>query len=188
MAYSADNKLLLFFPENRLWHFMQIVSILENGLYHFMQIVSKRDNLHEMSKPIFWKIIIKKKNSKNFRLNFLTRVLSINKSAQRLLHTSLVQFCSYTDNRKQCFHTQNYKQMDFLCRWKGSGNVIEWFQAEAEGRATSDSADLTIITLWANSADNKLMFVFLFFPENRIQHFMQGDNLQEMSNPVFWEK
>ena len=33
---------------------------------------------------------------------------------------------------------------------------------------------------------------FLFFPENRIWHFMQivsnGDNLHEMSNPVFWEK
>ena len=30
----------LFFPENRIWYFMQIVS---NG-----------DNLHEMSKPVFW--------------------------------------------------------------------------------------------------------------------------------------
>ena len=30
----------LFFPEIRLWH--------------FMQIVSKGDNLHEMSKPTFW--------------------------------------------------------------------------------------------------------------------------------------
>ena len=33
---------------------------------------------------------------------------------------------------------------------------------------------------------------FLFFPENRIWYFMQivswGDNLQEMSNPVFWGK
>ena len=33
---------------------------------------------------------------------------------------------------------------------------------------------------------------FLFFPENKIWHFMQivslGDNLHEMSNPVFWEK
>ena len=32
----------------------------------------------------------------------------------------------------------------------------------------------------------------IFFPENRIWHFMQivsiGDNLHEMSNPVFWEK
>ena len=51
---------------------------------------------------------------------------------------------------------------------------------------------LTFTTLWANSADNKLEFVFLFSPENRIWHFMQivsnGDNLHEMSNPVLWEK
>ena len=40
---SADDKLIVFFlfsPENRLWHFMQIVSL--------------GDNLHEKSKPIFW--------------------------------------------------------------------------------------------------------------------------------------
>ena len=44
-------------------------------------------------------------------------------------------------------------------------------------------------TLWANSADDKLLIFFLFSPENRIWHFMQivsiGDNLHEMSKPVF---
>ena len=44
---------------------------------------------------------------------------------------------------------------------------------------------LTFTTLWANLADNKLVIFFLFFPENRIWHFMQivsiGDNLHEMS-------
>ena len=41
-ANSTDNKLIfiLFFPYNRFWH--------------FMQIVSKGDNLHEMSKPILY--------------------------------------------------------------------------------------------------------------------------------------
>ena len=51
---------------------------------------------------------------------------------------------------------------------------------------------LTFTTLWAFSADDRLMIFFLFFPENRIWHFMQivslGDNLHEMSYPVFWEK
>ena len=40
---SADDKLIIFFlifPKNRVWH--------------FMQIVSNEDNLHELSKPIFW--------------------------------------------------------------------------------------------------------------------------------------
>ena len=51
---------------------------------------------------------------------------------------------------------------------------------------------LTITTLWANSADDKLMIFFLFFPENRLWHFMQiisiGDCLHEMSKLVFSEK
>ena len=44
---------------------------------------------------------------------------------------------------------------------------------------------IIIITLWVNSADNKLIF-FLIFPENRDQHLIQmvswGDTLPEMSN------
>ena len=51
---------------------------------------------------------------------------------------------------------------------------------------------LTFNTLWAYSADNKLMTFFLFFPENRFWHFMQigsnGDNLHEMSKPFFMGK
>ena len=50
---SADNKLmirLLFFPENRLWYFMQIVSL--------------GDNLHEISKPILWE-----KKAKYFKMS-----------------------------------------------------------------------------------------------------------------------
>ena len=49
---------------------------------------------------------------------------------------------------------------------------------------------LIFTTLWANSADDKL--VILIFPRNIIWNFMQivstGGNLHEMSNPVFWEK
>ena len=51
---------------------------------------------------------------------------------------------------------------------------------------------LIFITLWANSAANKIVIFFLFFSENRIWPFMlivsPGDNLQEMSKSVFWEK
>ena len=50
---------------------------------------------------------------------------------------------------------------------------------------------LTVTILWVKSADDKFIF-FLFFPENRIWHFMQivstGDNLHEMSILVSWEK
>ena len=48
---------------------------------------------------------------------------------------------------------------------------------------------LHLTTLWADSADDKLMIIFLFFLENRIWHFMQivslGDNLHEVSDPIF---
>ena len=41
------------------------------------------------------------------------------------------------------------------------------------------------VTLYTNSADDKLMIFFLFYPENRLSHFIQivslGDNLHEMS-------
>ena len=54
------------------------------------------------------------------------------------------------------------------------------------------SLKLTFTTLMANSADSKFVIFFLFFQENRTWHFMQiisnGDNLHEMSNPVFSEK
>ena len=60
-------------------------------------------------------------------------------------------------------------------------------------RVYPDSAGLglTLSRIWANSADDKLMIFFLFFPENTISLFMQivspGDNLHDMSN-LFSEK
>ena len=51
---------------------------------------------------------------------------------------------------------------------------------------------LTFTTLHANSADDKLIVFFIFFPENRVWHIMQivslGDNLQDVSNPIFLVK
>ena len=78
-------------------------------------------------------------------------------------------------------------------------NIINLLSAEYAHRVVKvnqylqQQADrLTFTTLWAFSADDKMMLFFLLFPENRVWHFMQivslGDNLHEMSNPVFWEK
>ena len=43
-----------------------------------------------------------------------------------------------------------------------------------------------------NFSRQQLGIFFLFFLENRLQHFMQivssGDNLHEMSKSIFWEK
>ena len=66
-----------FFQENKAWHFVGTVSFemsyemlphpplapptkkkkkkkKKNRIWHCLQIVSKGDNLHEISKPIFW--------------------------------------------------------------------------------------------------------------------------------------
>ena len=46
-------------------------------------------------------------------------------------------------------------------------------------------------SLWANSADDKLIIFFLVSPENNFFHSMQiasfGDNLHGMPESVFWE-
>ena len=51
---------------------------------------------------------------------------------------------------------------------------------------------LTFITLWANLANDKELIVFLFFPENKVGHFMHivslGDNLHEILKLIFWGK
>ena len=53
---------------------------------------------------------------------------------------------------------------------------------------------LAITTLRADSADDKLMTYtfFLFFLAKKIRNFMQtdswGDNLHNVSDPIFWEK
>ena len=58
-------------------------------------------------------------------------------------------------------------------------NVKPYFLWKIQKRNQSSIAvviaSLTFATVWANSADNKLMIFFLIFPENCIWHFMQID-------------
>ena len=43
------------FPENRILHFMQIISIpRKQDLTSHILIVSIADNVHEISSPLFW--------------------------------------------------------------------------------------------------------------------------------------
>ena len=64
-ANSADAKLMVFF-----------LFFLENRIWHFMQIVSWGDNLHEASNSVFWKN--KKKYLKCHLLKFLRSMQSAN--------------------------------------------------------------------------------------------------------------
>ena len=74
-----------------------------------------------------------------------------------------------------------------------SANPEQLATCVCKGRAYPGSGlglTLTFTTVLAESADNKLIMFFLFYPEDRIWHFMQivsWDNLQEVSNAVFWK-
>ena len=46
---QIDDIFLIFSPENRLWQFMQISQEFDNSCK-----LSPRNNLHELSKPMFW--------------------------------------------------------------------------------------------------------------------------------------
>ena len=108
----------------------------------------------------------------------------------------------------KCHITTTKAQVSLLCTvvWSGLcrssiyltiyANVLIWAFHDSQTSSSTFSIGQTngfaFTTLWANSADDKLMIFFLFFSENRIWHFTQivssGDNLHEMSKPVFWRK
>ena len=65
--------------------------------------------------------------------------------------------------------------------------------------AETDQIERTGLGLWGLTAcwvqiavKNILKYFFLLFPENRLCYFMQivslGDNLHEITNPIFWGK
>ena len=61
-VYDKQIMFFLFFPENRIWN--------------FMQIVSNRDNLHKMSNPVFWEK--QEKKSISLPVKILPIVLNVN--------------------------------------------------------------------------------------------------------------
>ena len=65
----------LFFPENRIWYFMQMVSI--------------GDNLHKLSKLVFWE---NKKNIKMSSADFLASVLNVKQLRSESVCSCKLQF------------------------------------------------------------------------------------------------
>ena len=64
-------------------------------------------------------------------------------------------------------------------------------------RSFSPKHSLTLSTHWGNSADDKLILFFFFFffffffyfsRKTRYAKSLEGDNLNEMSNLIFWGK
>ena len=105
-----------------------------------------------------------------------------------------------TDNRRQMMTTEASHtisspvslRLRWAKKWPSASEeiVCSWmpdsWSKMTDNSSSCDPAQLTFTTLWA---DNKLI-IFLFFPENRLWHFMQivSYNLHEMPNPIFWEK
>ena len=69
----------------------------------------------------------------------------------------------------------------------------EWWtiKSQREQLGLNPNPESTFTTLWANSADDKVMAIFLFFPENKIWQETGFDisfKLSPLANPVFWGK
>ena len=77
-------------------------------------------------------------------------------------------------------------------KWNSVHDFTVFHCTESVIIALSSWYGLTLSTLGKIFSRRHFEIFFLFFSENRIWHFMQivslGDNLHEMSNPVFWEK
>ena len=109
----------------------------------------------------------------------------------KYVYTKIAQYYFFSDAVYMLeifsgYIVNNYRQEEDICVtncWKL--HPLEMFFVSSNVCALS-------FTLRANSVDDKLVIVFLFFPENRIWRFMQivstEDNLHEIQSPVLGEK
>ena len=95
----------------------------------------------------------------------------------------LLQTCPHSRMGKSPLHIFRDERVNWEGLWHEPSNL--YFKSSRYGD------NLTITTLLANPADNKLIF-FLFYPEYRIWHVMQiicfGHNLHEISKTSFLGK
>ena len=102
----------LFYPENRLWH--------------FMQIVSQGDNLHEMSKPIFWE-----KEGKHHQCVVCSICLDSGKGKFKFV-TQRKLGCKNHDLGYGTGPPREFRQVS-MCRvshWSGQQqHLLQWLQA-----------------------------------------------------------
>ena len=77
--------------------------------------------------------------------------------------------------------------------WRNEGDHTFFFFFFFAKRCEKKEVIITLshslmLSMLGKNSNGHLEIFFLLFPENRIQHFMKGDNLHEMSNPIFSEK
>ena len=110
--------------------------------------------------------------------------------------------CGYSLEAPQWGASNEYPQHMFL--WRNKKNIYlrhlsrsmmivilaAIVQMPVCKRCCPSSKNLDLI-LYSLPLSGKLKIFFLFFPENRIWHFIHilsnGKNLYEISNPVFWK-
>ena len=101
-----------------------------------------------------------------------------------MLQTDISGNCDteYTTGEGNWYHKTIKKSKNLLSCTERNGynTAIQGIPYSADSVSHSYILALTLTTLRANSADRKCVIFFLFFPENF------GDNLHEMSNPIFW--
>ena len=68
--------------------------------------------------------------------------------------------------------------------------TIVW--ANSDSRQTDDESYFYTLTFLCKLSAKETVIFFIYFPENRLWHFMQivslEDSLHEISKPIFWEK
>ena len=100
-ANFADDKLMIYF-----------LYFLENRLWHFMQIVSRGDNLLEMSKHVFkWKL---KTNVKMVSAEILTQQCWALNTIRDTRKRSLCHLCEQRKPKTACASTQYDQNLDYL--------------------------------------------------------------------------
>ena len=180
LVNSAHEKQIffLFFLANRLWRFMY--------------------NLHQTSKPIFWKkkkTTNKQKTKENTQIfqNVVDRIFSSMLNVKKVIKMLARFQASKLVNKKFTVAGIDSASRSYLYNYLTHIKHALTFY---------DQKRLTFTTLWANSAYDKLMVFFYFLPENRIWHFIifflfyffffflspMVTICNDMSNPVFWKK
>ena len=102
--------------------------------------------------------------------HFIHFMLCIWKDQQSEFLTSLVDYSKYIEQLVfliKMFYV-NSADPDHLTKLCRASSALCWI-----GIITLIIGSLTLTMLWANSTDDKMIFFFLFFIENRIWHFMK---------------
>ena len=147
---------------------------------------------------MFWKWQMRHLNIRHMYFKYLVRLAGAN----NVNHTKLLKeqsnlgpHCLPFRHHQQVvkWRCLNYRismiNLNILCTyWFYECSVVD--KKKCPLYFLTDHNFFIFFTLLVNLAGDKLIIVFLFFQDYRIWHFVQivsiGENMHEMSKPVFW--